>query len=616
MVGVGLGLTLVLSGLMAVWTIQESTITVYRDRVRLAESLAERINVSINETLELLQHEAAALRVETGQPLTEEQQLELANVQPRVGALVSLAVTDSTGDIVWAEPTRSQAGDGQFSASDLAQLVAVTGQPHVGSCSQMAEPASSHACLAVLLNDLHGQRYGVLLAEFDPTTALPSFPVDERNDVMRVELIHAGASASTGDSMSAVSGSAGHLQLLDPLVVTGKAGYRIHEPSHGPVHVVAYAPIPRLPAWGIIVEQPRDTVLELPNQLRQRLFAFGASMLVLAMVVAWLDVRQIVRPLRGLTAAAERISEGHLDTPVTLKRNDELGILANAFETMRVRLRTSLAEVEEWNRELERRVAAQTAEAEARNRELARLYSNVQERERERAALLQRVIHTQEEERRRLAQELHDETSQALASLQLGLERLTVDARAPESLRALAREMQMIATSTLVEVHRLAVELRPSILDDIGLVAAVERYVQDVAARSGLIADFAAIGVEHLRLIPAAESATYRIVQGALANVLLHAQAAHISVLLERRGDKLVVVIEDDGRGFDLASVRAGALEDRLGIVGMEERASLLGATLTIETAPGAGATIFLEIPIGSNVAEEKAHEPGAHPAG
>jgi signal transduction histidine kinase len=168
-------------------------------------------------------------------------------------------------------------------------------------------------------------------------------------------------------------------------------------------------------------------------------------------------------------------------------------------------------------------------------------------------------------------------------------------------------------------VHRLAVELRPSVLDDVGLMAALERYLRECARRTGLVVDLAPVGVEGLRLIPAAETAVYRIAQGALTNIVQHAQARRVSVLLRHRDDTLVLVIEDDGQGFDLEAVRAAPLEQRLGLAGMEERAALIGARLTIETAPQAGSTVFLEVPLDLNARKEAAHEhreEAAHRAG
>ncbi len=416
-----------------------------------------------------------------------------------------------------------------------------------------------------------------------------------------------------------------HERLLAPFMKSETAGYRIHEPSGDrATHVVAYAPVPESPSWGIIVEEPRDAVVAAPRMLEERLGLFAIAALLVAMAITWLDVRRVVLPLNQLTATAERFASGRLDDPITLERSDELGVLARALETMRQRLRTSLTEIAEWNKELEGRVAARTVEVERRNAELARLnevagtlYKSLQARERERAELLQRVMDAQEQERRRLAQELHDETSQALASVRLGLERLANGIDDPESARLFASRLQEVAAQTLADVHRLAVELRPSVLDDVGLVPAIDRYLKEERARGWTASvDLVPVGVEQLRLIPPAETAIYRIVQAALTNVIQHAHAQRVSVLVERRGENLVVIVEDDGRGYDLAAVRSGPLEARLGHAGMEERASLIGANLTIETAPGAGTTVFLEVPLRPNWRREETDVETADRAG
>jgi signal transduction histidine kinase len=245
----------------------------------------------------------------------------------------------------------------------------------------------------------------------------------------------------------------------------------------------------------------------------------------------------------------------------------------------------------------------------------ARLYERLQIREQERAELLQRVIAGQEDERRRLAQELHDETSQTLASLQLGLDQLTERSREPD-IRERATELRRAASMALADVHRLAVELRPSVLDDVGLGAALERYIAEVEHRFGIPVEFASVGFEGIRLAPAPATVVYRVVQAAVTNAVQHSVAHGISVLLQRRGDDVVVVVEDDGRGFDLPTVQTLPLEHRLGLAGMQERASLVRGTLTFETEPGAGTTVFLRLPIEGNIVKEEEAEHAAAGAG
>jgi signal transduction histidine kinase len=203
---------------------------------------------------------------------------------------------------------------------------------------------------------------------------------------------------------------------------------------------------------------------------------------------------------------------------------------------------------------------------------------------------LRKVVEAQELERKRLARELHDETGQALTSLLLGLRALEqaedLDAvrRASESLRALV-------VGTLQDVRRLAVELRPSALDDFGLVPALERLVDTFSESSQIRVDLVA-RLGETRLSTEAETALYRIVQESLTNVVKHAGAQSVSISLMRKDGGVAAVIEDDGRGFEPETIDGG-----LGLVGIRERVALVGGRVAIESSPGAGTTIAIEVP-------------------
>jgi signal transduction histidine kinase len=205
---------------------------------------------------------------------------------------------------------------------------------------------------------------------------------------------------------------------------------------------------------------------------------------------------------------------------------------------------------------------------------------------------LRRVVAAQELERRRLARELHDETGQALTSMLLGLHAVEEQA-GDEAVRKAIAHVRELVVSTLRDVRRLAVELRPKALDDFGLVAALERLSQTVSEQSGIAVDFeASLGSE--RLPAEVETALYRIVQESLTNVVKHAQARHVSVLLTRRNAAAAAVIEDDGRGFDPSAARDGGF----GLEGMRERVLLLDGRFELETSPGSGTTLAVEVPV------------------
>src|SRR5215212_7390518 len=203
---------------------------------------------------------------------------------------------------------------------------------------------------------------------------------------------------------------------------------------------------------------------------------------------------------------------------------------------------------------------------------------------------VRRVVDAQELERKRLARELHDETGQALTSILLGLKPL--EGVADADARAAVAAVRELVVSTLQDVRRLAVELRPSALDDLGLVPAVDRLAKTVA-ETGMRVDVEAhIGDE--RLPESVETTLYRIVQEAVTNVARHSGAERLSITLTRKNGAVVAIIEDDGKGFDPA--REGS--DGLGLVGMRERLALVGGTLRIEAAAGAGTTIAAEVPL------------------
>jgi len=207
--------------------------------------------------------------------------------------------------------------------------------------------------------------------------------------------------------------------------------------------------------------------------------------------------------------------------------------------------------------------------------------------ERVRRESVRALLHGQELERSRLARELHDETGQALASILLGLK--TLEEQVGEDPLAVIREL---VASALGDVRRLTVELRPPALDDFGLAAALDRLTGVVRERSGLALDVnVAVGAQ---LDSDTETAIYRIVQEALTNVVKHASARSVSIVVTSSDSHVRAVVEDDGSGFDPAAVREGAL----GLVGMRERAQLLGGRLELESSPGAGTALVAELPL------------------
>jgi len=175
----------------------------------------------------------------------------------------------------------------------------------------------------------------------------------------------------------------------------------------------------------------------------------------------------------------------------------------------------------------------------------------------------------------------------------VGLQLLAREAQRPEAIIAGVDQLKRMLDAVLENLHRLAMNLRPASLDHLGLVAALRQYAEAVSDQHGITVQFETVGSID-RLPPDVETALYRIVQEALTNVVRHSQATRADVLLERRDGSLIVLVEDNGVGFNAS---AAVYSQRMGLAGMRERTEMLGGTLSLESAPGAGTTLLVEVP-------------------
>ncbi|HYO62159.1 MAG TPA: PAS domain S-box protein [Pyrinomonadaceae bacterium] len=216
-----------------------------------------------------------------------------------------------------------------------------------------------------------------------------------------------------------------------------------------------------------------------------------------------------------------------------------------------------------------------------------------------RKELLMRLVNAQEEERRRISRELHDQLGQRMTALTMGLKTLSADSHGRRSTLAGLLKLQELADELSSELHALAWGLRPPALDDLGLSAALYNYAEEWAERARVAVDFHSAGIDGRRLPHDIEITLYRVAQEALTNVLKHSGADRVSVVLERVGEHVIAVIEDNGKGFDPETLLKPSIKGRkLGLLGMSERAAMLGGTLSVESTPGAGASVFVRIPL------------------
>lgn len=305
---------------------------------------------------------------------------------------------------------------------------------------------------------------------------------------------------------------------------------------------------------------------------------------LLASLLATRYARHFLRPVQTMAAAVHQIGTGNYDVSVPVSAQDEIGRLADAFNDMTARLKMKDAE----------------------NSNLLRA---LKEKEKARVWLLGQLFSAREDERKRISRELHDETGQSMVSI-LAYLRVLHDKLDNDAQRELLLGVRELTADTLEGLRRLAVDLHPPMLDDLGLVVAVEKYLEtfrktqpQIDVKMKFVGDFS--GLPHTIAL-----VCYRTLQEALTNIVRHARAQHVSVCMEHAAQKVLLEIADDGIGF-VRSVADAARRDRhLGLVSMRERVESLNGQFSIDSKLQSGTCITIVLPV-QNLAEEGEHDEG-----
>lgn len=574
------------------------------DRQLLARNVADHVEYVLQNDLETLQGITAlpGVNFEDADAEPERAAANEANLSAHLFDHVLLARNGT-----WLSGQSPAVGRIFEALLRLVRDAQSTGRPLVSPLLKAGDISRLYAL--VPLRNWHGQVVAVAVGEMDPRaprfTALIS-PV-RLGATGSVDLLDSAGLVLTSTAPARVGFHTDHAALVQRTIARREASVETCRACPQPgtagerqTEVMAIAPLTVAP-WAVAARQAESEAFGPVFALGQNLLLLGSVLLALALLFAWGVARSVRRPLAVLTGAAERIADGNLETPIPALGEDEVGRLGRSLEHMRVALKGSMDEVERANAELEQRVHERT-------RELEGLYRELQAREQWRGQLLAKVIAAQEEERKRLARELHDETSQTLSALAMRLE--TAVAAFPDDLsRQRLIEAKDLTVRTLDELHRLIYDLRPSVLDDLGLLSAIRWYAERHLEPLGVTVHWEFSGQER-RLQPEIETALFRVVQEAITNIAKYAHAESVLIQCVLKDDAINIEIEDDGDGFDpatvpvpgLPSVQTGvsARETRrgLGLMGMHERVELLGGSIVIDAAPGKGVRIAVTVPL------------------
>lgn len=294
---------------------------------------------------------------------------------------------------------------------------------------------------------------------------------------------------------------------------------------------------------------------ELKENILLLFFIIGISTLAIGIALDQLVIKRI----QYFVEAASFFGRGDFERTIRIKSDDEIRRLADSFNQM---ARTLMEKMR-----LERKYLSQ-------------------------------IIEAQENERKRISRELHDEIGQALTAIKFNLD--IMDKDLPSTfliVRERLKEAKSLSNQTLTAMRQLSMDLRPTMLDDVGLIPTLRWYIQNFSNRLNIRSNFQAVGFEE-KLPPQMETAFYRIIQEALNNIAKHAGASRVDISLQWRDSIISVSITDNGRGFDLDKVlRPESLERSLGIIGMQERISLLGGKIDIQSRPDSGTYLYIEVP-------------------
>ncbi len=358
--------------------------------------------------------------------------------------------------------------------------------------------------------------------------------------------------------------------------------------------MLAFAPLTVAP-WGIIVRDPQDAVFSPSTSLSKAFLVLSLIAIATTTLLAIGLSRSIVRPVRALIGATQRIAEGNLHEPVEVSSRDEIGTLSRSFDDMRIKLAQSLQSIQRYSEELETRVAERTEELQRSREKLA--------------ILLGEIITAEEEERKRIARELHDDTSQSLNAILISLDGIGSHFSAYDPIRKQLVQIREQCMLMLKGLHQMIRDLRPPVLDDLGLESAIKWVLErHIGERGGRFSFTTAGNCDDLKTrcrgvldFSRIELVLFRVVQEAIINISKHADAKNVSVSVMFGDDSIEMEIEDDGRGFDAKEVFAAFKKGRvkgLGLLGMEERISLLDGKLTVTSEPGEGTRIEVYVPI------------------
>jgi signal transduction histidine kinase len=499
---------------------------------------------------------------------------------------------DVQGNVVLTYPHQEEGQINLMSIPYVSRTI-LEGKPVISDVYTFESTQRKVIFALVPLRNREGKIIGVAGGEIDPTNytftqIIKSIPVGATTNI---ELVDSRGTIIASNDPKRILTSSDHNKFLGNLIASGKSTvgtcHRCHDEEktggQRTKDMLAFVPLSLAP-WGISVREPQEIVFSPSTQLKKAFLVLSLISVATAFVLGIGLSRGIVKPVQSLINATQKIAKGNLSEPITSSSSDEIGTLARSFDAMRIKLHDSLESIQRHNIELEHRVMERTQQIRQSRNKVENL--------------LKKLISSQEDERKRIARGLHDDILQDISAF---LIKLDICKLYPEKIsEEKIEEMRRIALKTIDGIHDVIKNLRPTILDDLGLEAAIKWLLDKHLGERGINHYLTIHAEKDKRFDPRVEITLFRIIQESIMNIARHSDAANVVVVLKAEGDAVVVDIEDDGEGFDVHSVLRHATDGGrgLGILGMKERASLLDGKLEVCSSPGKGTKVSLRIPL------------------
>jgi signal transduction histidine kinase len=601
---------LTIAGLLAIFALfwftgqralEESRQQSLEHQLTIANLVASSLDQRLQRASALLQATAAQpeLRKPSQPPLSDlaaslrDAQLQLSSYGRRLYWL------NVQGEVLWTEPLDEAVLSKPFADLSAIQPALKGGDAYVSTLLQPIDAGSPYVLLAAPILGSNAKISGLLVEEMgvdqigldgvlEQATAGGSAHIEV---VDRAGQILASSQPEPGRQIIHADQFASLIDSQKPTVGTCHGCYANEGGEVGlSDEVLAFAPISAAP-WGVAVREPIQEMMAPVGYLRRQIILGGGITLIVTLLLTWwLITRQVLEPIRALDKASAQFAAGKLDVPLPNGGIDEVARLTANMERMRVRLDATLADHRRWNEALEEMV-------EERTRELATLYEQLEGRENMCKRLLGKVLTGQEEERARLARELHDTVGQSLTAIIMTT--TAVENSLPANYisgKDKLANVRNIAVQTLHELRGLIFDLRPEVLDDLGLGLALHSQVKKYLEPAGIQVQLRAAGLKD-ELPAEVETAVFRVVQEAITNIARHAHASEANISLTKKEDRLIVRVEDNGVGFDPDHVMHRQRR-AWGLRGMEERITLLGGKFYVGSRPGNGTLVLAEVPL------------------